>query len=224
MDLTPPPRQENHPVHQGDSLIHVGARQGDLHAVQTALDSGAAINAVNAAGATALLLAAEYGHLALCRHLIDRGADLEVRSRHGVTALYMAVHGGHRRIVRLLLKHGASVDISDRWGMPMLAWAAYNADAWTFQTLMARFSDRENHDECFRGVLQSAAGRGPRADLGIVQTLLDRGFDPYAKDEYGESAVGHWCNLGCSPAIRALLDARGITIDDLALDDRGSPA
>jgi outer membrane protein assembly factor BamB len=102
-----------------DQLIHA-AFQCDLAAVQKALDAGADVNAVNAYGQTALMLAAEsvrqaYKRKDIIATLVERGADVSIRDAYGWTAgdhlavavsmlPYLYANAGTRQALKLLIK------------------------------------------------------------------------------------------------------------------------
>jgi ankyrin repeat protein len=66
--------------------------------VKLCLRKGAVINAQNAAGDTALLLAADAGHRAVAKHLLECGADPSYKNNRGESAgkliMKWAVHAG----------------------------------------------------------------------------------------------------------------------------------
>ena len=198
---------------RGDAPLHAAARDGKLAALRAALDAGACIDAVNTAGATALILAAERGDLSACRLLVERGARLEIASRHGVTALYMAVHGGHCDVADFLLDRGARVDVIDRWGKPMLAWAAQNADGRMFHRLLRIVDGLPSPGAQLRHALHWAVLAVPRADLAIVGTLLDRGLDVHARNDRGDTVLDILRHDGATDALKALLLDKGIDIE-----------
>jgi cytochrome c len=80
-------------------------RTGDVAAVTSALDKGAAINEID--GVTALYIACEGGNVALAKLLIARGAEVDLPVSWQRTPLYAANKGGHADIVKLLLTNGA---------------------------------------------------------------------------------------------------------------------
>ncbi|MFC3204836.1 ankyrin repeat domain-containing protein [Aquamicrobium soli] len=81
-------------------------KTGDVAAVTSALDKGAAVNEID--GVTALYIACEAGSAELAKLLIDRGADVNLPVSWQRTPLYAASKGGYPDIVKLLLKHGAN--------------------------------------------------------------------------------------------------------------------
>jgi Ankyrin repeats (3 copies) len=68
----------------------VAAEHGNLEVVRALLDKGAALNARDYEGKTALMKSSWEGQLKVVETLINRGADLSVKDNHGMTAL-MAV-------------------------------------------------------------------------------------------------------------------------------------
>jgi len=80
-------------------------KKGDVAAVASALDSGAAVNEID--GVTALYIACEGGNAEVAKLLIKRGADVNLPVSWQRTPLYAANKGGHAEIVKLLLDNGA---------------------------------------------------------------------------------------------------------------------
>jgi ankyrin repeat protein len=85
--------------------------QGDLDALEDAIDHGIDIDALDRYGQTALMLAARAGDARTVGWLIGRGADLDHAAKFGLSATMLAVIGGHREVVRLLVAAGADVTL-----------------------------------------------------------------------------------------------------------------
>lgn len=90
-------------------LLLSAAAQGnpDRDVVRYLVEHGADIEARNAQGDTALLLAVRGGHLRLARHLVDAGADVAVRDGSGSSALTIAQRLNRPDIAALLRRYGA---------------------------------------------------------------------------------------------------------------------
>jgi uncharacterized protein len=116
------------------------------------------VNALNAAGESALMLAAIAGDLEACERLIERGAQLD---KAGWTPLHYAASGPEPRIVRLLLDRGAAIDAASPNGSTALMLAAQHGPEASIELLLARGADTRRRNQ--RGLqaidLAEQAGR-----------------------------------------------------------------
>ena len=95
-------------VHSGEeyqaaALSFTLARLGREPEARALLDRGAAIDAKDREGATALSRAAQAGKTALATLLIDRGAKLNARAVDGSTPLLYAAEADRAAVIRLLI-------------------------------------------------------------------------------------------------------------------------
>jgi ankyrin repeat protein len=110
--------------------LFFATERGMLADVQDALNGGADVNAKNAFGVTALMMAS-YGGYTLGRYaevvklLLDKGADVNVRNNKGETALMEASHYGNAEVVKLLLAKGADINVKNSIGKTALDVAKY---------------------------------------------------------------------------------------------------
>ncbi len=88
--------------------LHAAALLGDAAAVRELAAAGADVDARDAYGSTALIIAATFGRPTVAAALVDAGADLDLQNGDGSTALHAAAFLGRTAIVRLLLDHGAN--------------------------------------------------------------------------------------------------------------------
>ncbi|MBK7119609.1 MAG: ankyrin repeat domain-containing protein [Comamonadaceae bacterium] len=79
------------------------ALSGSLEAARQALKEGAALNATDPAGQTALMLAARRGDEAVVRLLLAAGADRAKTDPAGRTAAELARQQGHATLATLLI-------------------------------------------------------------------------------------------------------------------------
>ena len=103
--------------HGGSTAILFAARQGDLETAAALLDAGANVDDADAAGTSALVVAAHSDHGQLARFLLSRGADPNA-AKAGYTALHAAVLRGNLELVKALLEAGADPDAPVRHGTP----------------------------------------------------------------------------------------------------------
>lgn len=122
---------------RGWTLLHIGARKGDLKAVRRLLDEGMDVNVPawgpKSQGETPLHLAAQGGHIKVMDELLDRGANIDARTKGacGWTPLHSAAKERNKEAVKFLIENGAFLppDIFDhRFNPPLhycsgLEWA-----------------------------------------------------------------------------------------------------
>lgn len=73
------------------TALHLAARAGELQTVQVLVESGAGLDAFDAEGTTALIVATLNDHLDVTRALLEAGADPNVADTYGRTLLFAAV-------------------------------------------------------------------------------------------------------------------------------------
>ena len=73
------------------AALHFAARNGHLEAVQALVQGKSDINAVDADGSNALILALLNGHTDVAVALLEAGADPKIADRFGRTALFVAI-------------------------------------------------------------------------------------------------------------------------------------
>ena len=91
--------------------LHRAAKAGNLKGLEAALAAGAAVNARDDKGWTALMYVVDKGYVLLVEPVLTAQADPDVRAPDGATALFMAVAHGHLEIIPLLMKAGADPTI-----------------------------------------------------------------------------------------------------------------
>lgn len=129
----------NTPSEKGQLPLYLALRE-DAQKVAALLlaHPGLRVDEANAAGETALMMAALRGQVAWIERLLDRGASLE---RPGWTPLHYAASGPQVRAVELLLQRGARVDAPSPNGSTALMLAARYGPEATVDLLLARGAD-----------------------------------------------------------------------------------
>ncbi|MGF1611833.1 MAG: ankyrin repeat domain-containing protein [Kiloniellales bacterium] len=110
-----------------DLLALVAA--GDHEGLAAALGGGAAPDASDGWGVSALCHAAARGDLEAARLLLDRGAQVDKTSDVGNSALMAAAAAGHIEVVRLLLERGADPARVNKWGFGPQDWGSWPANS-----------------------------------------------------------------------------------------------
>jgi ankyrin repeat protein len=83
------------------------AQNGDIRGVQGALASNVDVNALDAKGHRALILAIAYGHVDVVRALLAHGANPNLPDTHGTTPLGAAHARGNFEILKVLERSGS---------------------------------------------------------------------------------------------------------------------
>lgn len=118
------------------------ARAGQTELVADLLKAGAAIDAANAAGHSALILAAYSGRLATVDALLRAGADPNRGDARGNTALMGAIFKGEETVVlRLLDDPRTAVDARNGAGQTAAMFAALFGKRSVIEKLAARGAD-----------------------------------------------------------------------------------
>jgi uncharacterized protein len=82
------------------------AQNGDARELQGALVGNVDVNALDAKGHRALILAIEYGHVEIVRTLLAHGANPKLADTHGATPQSAAHARGNFEILALLQRSG----------------------------------------------------------------------------------------------------------------------
>lgn len=70
----------------GNTILIVGAQNGNLAVIKTALRHGALINMTNSVGNSALHFAVEFKYQKVVKYLYSKGANPEIRNIYGYFA------------------------------------------------------------------------------------------------------------------------------------------
>jgi len=79
-------------------------------AIQAMASGGVDVDACDAYGQTALMVAAHEGKKEVVRALIDAGANLNASAKYRLTPLMLAVIGRHVEVARMLVEAGADLE------------------------------------------------------------------------------------------------------------------
>lgn len=139
---------------QAATYLLEASRAGRTDLVAALLNTGTPIDATDASGHSALILAAYNGHLDTVDLLLRAGADPNIGDRRGNTALMGAIFKGEETIVlRLLEDRRTAVDTRNHAGQTAAMFAALFGRTQLIDRLAARGADLEAAD---------AAGQTPQ--------------------------------------------------------------
>ena len=145
--------------HGNDTALMFAARVGDLESAKLLIAAGADVDAADAWGVTATVLAAHSGFGELVEFLLGKGADPNL-AKPGFTALHEAIMRRDEKMVNALLAHGADPNT------PLRTWTP---------------TRRASNDFNFQPALVGATPFWLAARVtapGIMRLLVARGADP----------------------------------------------
>lgn len=124
---------------KGQTGLYVALRNESLKAAAAIVEaSSLQPNVLNAAGESALMMAALRGHVPLATRLIARGADVD---KKGWAPLHYAASGPSTPMVTLLLDKGAAIEApSPNGSTPLMMAAGYGPES-SVDALLAKGAD-----------------------------------------------------------------------------------
>ncbi len=211
--------------YQATTLLFAAARLGCEAEARALLDRGAAIDAKDREGKTALAKAAEADKLPLIKLLLDRGANVNARAVDGSTPLFYAAEQDRGAVVALLLERGADPNLPGRKGVRPLAAAAFNGSTESVEALIKFGADPNALDDDRQGAIVYAAGHGYAA---VVALLLQAGVEVNRRYAHGLTALMWAAGYDASAGVEDV-DATIKTLIEHAAaldlkDDRGKTA
>ncbi|KAJ8774297.1 hypothetical protein K2173_009728 [Erythroxylum novogranatense] len=140
---------------RGWTLLHIGARKGDLKEVKRLLNEGMDVNVgawgPKSKGVTPLHLAAEGGHVEVMDELLERGANIDARTwgACGWTPLHIAAKERKREAIKFLIENGAFLpdDINDSRFNPPLHYC--DGLEWAYEEMERHGRENSSASEAF---------------------------------------------------------------------------
>lgn len=170
--------------------------------VRVLVARGAAVDAVDATGSTALHWAAVQGHARALRALIEHGASAAIRDKDGASALELARFHGHVHCEQVLLAVDWDAAFSAAYEQRLLAHLHTYADRGAWAAAQRRREDGWT-------LLHIAAYYG---QVDASRALVELGADVNALTHDGRSPAEYASeSLGCHPPVLELLCAAGAT-------------
>lgn len=160
------------------------AAMGHMKTVSRLLFWGAAVDAIDCEGRTALCLAAARGSVEVVRALLDRGLDENHKDDLGWTPLHAAACEGHRSVCATLTERGsmARVGEMDIEGRTPLILAAQEGHLSTVRLLLDRRSPIDHRAYDGHSALSAALLEG---HAEVSELLMRRGADTDVRDAEG---------------------------------------
>ncbi|WP_370630205.1 ankyrin repeat domain-containing protein [Xenophilus sp. Marseille-Q4582] len=190
--------------------LHQAAQANDLNALRRLLATGAAVDARDAQGRTALLAATHANQIEAARLLIEAGADVNAKDAIQDSPYLYAGARGHLEILKLTLAHGADLRSTNRYGGTALIPACERGHVETVRTLIAAGVDVDHVNRLgWTGLLEAIVlSDGGPPHQQIVQLLIEARADLNRADRDGVRPLQHARRRGQTQIVR-LLEAAG---------------
>jgi len=195
-----------------EQALALAARGGLDRFIELMLSRGVPPDAGDSWGYTPLHLAAKYDKVSTIQLLLSRGATPTVNATNdGFTALHLAVIDRHVESVKLLIAAGADLEARDHQGRTPLHWGPFAyapqpkhmyrelgqphdtifvdpGEAVVIDLLIDAGAKIDARDEEGNTPLHAATEIG---SVRGVEKLLERGADPRAKNDAGQTPMFH---------------------------------
>jgi uncharacterized protein len=197
------------PAHAQPQTWFAAAEQGDLPALQRLASNGQAIDARNAQGQTALLVATHRNHMAVAQWLIARGANVNAQDDISDSPYLLAGARGRLEILRMTLAAGADLRSTNRYGGTALIPAAHYGHVEVVREMLKTKVDVNHINRLGWTALLEAIilGDGGAAHTEIVRLLLSHGAAPELADGQGVTPLAHARQRGQTNIARLLVAA-----------------
>ncbi len=195
---------------QSSAPLADAAEKRDRAQIDALLKKGAAVNAAQVDGMTALHWAVYHDDLATATLLVKAGANVKAANRYDVTPLSLACTNGNTEIVALLLKAGADPNTTLRGGETALMTAAHTGKPGPVQALLAQGAKMNARDRKGQTALMWAAAEG---HAEVVSLLLAAGAEFKSALPSGFTPLLFAAREGRIEVVRVLLKA-GADVND----------
>jgi ankyrin repeat protein len=213
--------QQGYNAAKGNTPLHLAARDGHLAIAKLLIQAGAAIEARNQRGETALHKAA--GQSRMARLLINQGASINAEDQSGQTPLHWSARDrSDTKATDLLVQQGAAVDRRDHRQRAAIHVAAMNGQPDAVDALIAGGAKVQARTRLQLTPLHLAAAENHTT---VMRQLIQHGASPKARDVSGWTPLHDAARHGQQAAVQFLLahntqvnepDANGSTALHLA--------
>jgi len=172
---------------QGEILCGY-VRDGNMQAMEAAVDEGWDLNQVGADGMGPLHVAAFEGAGDMIEVLVTHGADVEFKDeKNGAVAAVYAVQNKQAEALTQLLNFEADVNAKSADGQTLLHWAAAGNNTVAIQLLVDRGADLGAQDNEGNTALHTAVFSNVEPDA--LELLLSLGADPTLNNNNGKTTL-----------------------------------
>ena len=190
-----------------DDRLLEAAASGDLGGIAAALDAGANVDARDAAGRTALLVATVAQRTDAIRQLLAAGADVDLQDDQLDNPFLYAGAEGLLDILRVVDEAGADPTLTNRYGGTALIPASERGHVDVVRYLLNETDIDVDHVNRlgWTALLEAIVlGDGGPAHQAVVDLLIENGADMDRADKDGVRPLTHARERGQTAIARAL--------------------
>lgn len=175
------PAKINRRDENGNSLLHMAVRAGNIEIVKYLVSRNADVNIENSRNETPLQLAVNESSLEIVKYLISHGADVGVKDNFNKTPLHNAVIEGEIELVKFIVSQGPDLNAKDNSRESPLFIAIRHNRLDIANYLISQGAELNSKDNTGRSPLHEAVVNG---HFDLVKNLILQGADINAKDRY----------------------------------------
>lgn len=162
--------------------------KGDIRALKDLLDRDVSPNIRFNGNKAAIHYAAQNDHLECLKLLISRGAKIDIPDAENETPLHKAIWYGCIKSAEYLISQGANIHLKDYRQCSTVFFAAENGQYECLMMLVKKGARLHELNNSAMNILHYIALEGVRdGDTEIVKYLLEKGVDPLAKNNIGNT-------------------------------------
>lgn len=204
------PGRINKKDQEGNSLLHLAVREGNVDIIKYLASEGANVNIRNIVDETPLHIAANLGNLDVVIQLISNGADINIKDSIGNTPLHDAVENDQIQIVKYLISQEAEINTQNNGHQSPLHEAVVFDKVEMSKFLISKGAKVNTKDDDRKSPLHAAV---INENLEIVKYLIMNGADVNAKDKFDRTPLHQAANEGNLDVVKHLI-SNGSEIDE----------
>ena len=191
----------------GDTWIHRaidGGHRQEL--IQTMIDHGAGVNAINKHNETAFMKACKTGNVDAIKLLLSVGANPNIKNDDGQTWIHHTVIGNwSREVLQVVIAHGGDVNAATKDNITALVLTTRTGNVDTINVLLAAGADPNISDADGYTCLHDAVD--VRCNKETLQAIIDHGANIHAANKKSVTPLMQALQTGNINAINVLLNA-----------------
>ncbi|KAJ1326901.1 ankyrin repeat domain-containing protein 50 [Microdochium nivale] len=172
------------------------AHHGDCAQVMLLLSGAQLVDAVDAAGNTALIRATKQGHCDVVKLLLENDANVDAFGLDGSTALCCAVNAGNQEVIRLLLASNASIGGGSGSSLARAIFLGKEDIVEMLLSLSAKSEDFKQHRDIGFWKVRTAE---------MAKQFLEHGTSPNLRNGKGTTALSHFVSRDKADIVELLL-------------------